>query len=190
MCGRDGPDAVLRVRSDVQTASYPNNPPPNPQLVRRHSAPSALVSDGAALGPAAQKWLSACRRGSYADVSSGIREGWAPVNAVEASGYTALMRCCVSGQMLDLILGCRDVDVNLTGAADGTTPLHLAARYRTPRSVEVLLRMGAAIERRDAKGSTVLHKAAANPNERTLQREHVDWVFPPARAQRRGAAAV
>lgn len=44
------------------------------------------------------KWLSACRRGSYATVQSGIREGWAPVNACDAVGYTALMRCCVSGQ--------------------------------------------------------------------------------------------
>ena len=47
------------------------------------------------------KWLLACQRGSYATVQSGIREGWAPVNACDAGGYTALMRCCVSGQLLE-----------------------------------------------------------------------------------------
>jgi ankyrin repeat protein len=114
------------------------------------------------------KWLSACRRGSYATVQSGIREGWAPVNACDAVGYTALMRCCVSGQMLELLLGCSAVDVNATGAPDGTTPLMLAARYRTARTVEALLRAGAR-GGRDARGSSELHKAAANPNESVLQ---------------------
>ena len=114
------------------------------------------------------KWLSACRRGSYATVQSGIREGWAPVNACDAVGYTALMRCCVSGQMLELLLGCSAVDVNATGAPDGTTPLMLAARYRTARTVEALLHAGARGSR-DARGSSELHKAAANPNESVLQ---------------------
>ena len=157
------------------------------------------------------KWLSACRRGSYATVQSGIREGWAPVNACDAVGYTALMRCCVSGQarhptpcrptlrhptprlprpachalsyalsqalsdqrlvpgqMLELLLGCSAVDVNATGAPDGTTPLMLAARYRTARTVEALLHAGAR-GGRDARGSSELHKAAANPNESVLQ---------------------
>ena len=71
-------------------------------LLRAHTAPSSVT---AASSPEALKlkWLSACRRGSYATVQSGIREGWAPVNACDAVGYTALMRCCVSGQMLDLL---------------------------------------------------------------------------------------
>ena len=101
-------------------------------------------------------------------MQSGIREGWAPVNACDAVGYTALMRCCVSGQMLELLLGCSAVDVNATGAPDGTTPLMLAARYRTARTVEALLRAGAR-GGRDARGSSELHKAAANPNESVLQ---------------------
>ena len=136
-------------------------------LLRAHTAPSSVP---VASTPEALKlkWLSACRRGSYATVQSGIREGWAPVNACDAVGYTALMRCCVSGQMLELLLGCSAVDVNATGAPDGTTPLMLAARYRTARTVEALLRAGAR-GGRDARGSSELHKAAANPNESVLQ---------------------
>ena len=136
-------------------------------LLRAHTAPSSVT---AASSPEALKlkWLSACRRGSYATVQSGIREGWAPVNACDAVGYTALMRCCVSGQMLDLLLGCSAVDVNATGAPDGTTPLMLAARYRSARTVEALLRAGARGSR-DARGCSELHKAAANPNESVLQ---------------------
>ena len=136
-----------------------------------HSAPSSLgAAPVANSSPEALKlkWLSACRRGSYAAVESGIREGWAPVNACDAGGYTALMRCCVSGQMLELLLGCPAVDVNATGAPDGTTPLMLAARYRTARTVEALLHAGAR-SGRDARGSSELHKAAANPNESVLQ---------------------
>lgn len=70
--------------------------------------------------------------------------------------------------MLDLLVGCSAVDVNATGAPDGTTPLMLAARYRTARTVEALLHAGAR-GGRDARGSSELHKAAANPNESVLQ---------------------
>ena len=68
------------------------------------------------------KWLSACRRGSYATVQSGIREGWAPVNACDAVGYTALMRCCVSGQ------------------ARHPTPCRPTLRHPTPRLPGPVLR--------------------------------------------------
>ena len=120
-----------------RAASSTLQPPRPPPLAGARSAES--------VAGVAQKWLAACRQGNYAIVQRGIREGWAPVNAIDPTGgYTALMRCCVSGQMLDLLLGCRGIDVNLTGASDGTTPLLLAARYRSPRSVDALLRAGAA----------------------------------------------
>ena len=145
-----------------RAASSTLQPPRPPPLARARSAES--------VAGVAQKWLAACRQGNYAIVQRGIREGWAPVNAIDPTGgYTALMRCCVSGQMLDLLLGCRGIDVNLTGASDGTTPLLLAARYRSPRSVDALLRAGARLSTCDAKGNSALHKAAANPNESTLQ---------------------
>ena len=137
-------------------------------LLRAHAPPPSSVAVASSPEALKLKWLSACRRGSYATVQSGIREGWAPVNACDAVGYTALMRCCVSGQMLELLLGCSAVDVNATGAPDGTTPLMLAARYRTARTVEALLHAGARGSR-DARGSSELHKAAANPNESVLQ---------------------
>ena len=141
-------------------SSAPQPPRPSP-LARSRSAESV-----AAL---AQEWLAACRQGNYAVVQRGIREGWAPVNATDPTGgYTALMHCCVSGQMLGLLLGCRGIDVNLTGASDGTTPLLLAVRYRSPRFVNALLRAGARLLACDAKGNSALHKAAANPNESTL----------------------
>ena len=157
--GDDRPIAPHRAAS---TALQPPQPPRPPPLARSRSAESV-----AAL---AHKWLAACRQGNYAIVQRGIQEGWAPVNAIDPTGgYTALMRCCVSGQMLDLLLGCRGIDVNLTGASDGSTPLLLAARYRSPRSVDALLRAGAQLSVCDVKGNTALHKAAANPNESTLQ---------------------
>ncbi|KAL1529635.1 hypothetical protein AB1Y20_000577 [Prymnesium parvum] len=112
---------------------------------------------------AAAQWLMHVRRGSYKGVKEAIRDGWAPVNATDDAGFTALMRCCVSGQMLELVLGCEGCDVNHSAAPDGSTPLLLAARHRSVRTVHTLLRRGARFSR-DAKGATVLHKAAANPD--------------------------
>ena len=115
---------VVRVRSDsdavAAAAAAPS--PVRPPLVRAQSLDSAESRK--------LKFIAACRQGNYALVQRAIQEGWAPVNAVDPGGYTALMRCCVSGQMLDMLLGCSGIDVNLTGATDGTTPLLLAARYR------------------------------------------------------------
>lgn len=101
------------------------------------------------------------RGGSYKAVQQSLREGWAPVNATDAAGYTALMRCCVSGHLLEVLLGCEEVDVNASSAPDGSTALLLAARHRSARTVHALLRRGAAFTR-DASGCSVLHKAAAN----------------------------
>ena len=44
---------------------------------------------------AVKRWMTMIRSGSYASVQSSLRQGWAPVNATDAAGYTALMRCCV-----------------------------------------------------------------------------------------------
>lgn len=84
-----------------------------------------------------------------------------PVNATDASGYTALMRCCVSGHLLEALLSCDALDVNAGSAPDGCTALLLAARHRSARTVHTLLRRGAAFVR-DVNGCSVLHKAAAN----------------------------
>ena len=83
------------------------------------------------------------RRGSYKAVAEAVRAG-APINATDEAGYTALMRCCVSGKMIDLILGSDACNVNHSAAPDGSTPLLLAARHRSARTVQALLNRGVA----------------------------------------------
>lgn len=108
-----------------------------------------------------KRWMAQVRKACYAEVQSGVRDGTAPINATDAAGYTALMRCCVSGQLLEVLLSCADCDVNLSHATDGLTALLLAARHRSARTVHALLRRGASFTR-DALGCSALHKAAAN----------------------------
>jgi len=131
-------------------------------------APSPKLTPAEADAAAAARWLSMVRRGSYKAVSDGIRQGWAPINSADEAGFTALMRCCVSGQMLELVLDGKGCDVNHTAAPDGSTPLLLAARHRSVRTVHTLLSRGARLTR-DTKGASVLHKAAANPNPAVAQ---------------------
>jgi hypothetical protein len=113
------------------------------------------------------QWFGMVRRGSYKAVQKSLREGWAPVNATDKAGYTACMHCCVSGRLLEALLGCKEVNVNMQ-ANDGNTALHLAARYRSASTVHALLRRGAAFTR-DVSGCSVLHKAAANSDPAVVQ---------------------
>ena len=117
---------------------------------------------------AVKRWMTMIRSGSYASVQSSLRQGWAPVNATDAAGYTALMRCCVSGQLLEVLLGCDDIDVNGGRAPDGATALLLAARYRSVRTVHALLRRGAMFTR-DVNGCSALHKASANSDPAVMR---------------------
>jgi ankyrin repeat protein len=107
------------------------------------------------------KWFNLVRKSDYKGVRDSIRDGSAPLNATDSQGYTALMRCCVSGQLLEVLLACTDLDVNQSSAADGSTALLLAARHRSARTVHALLRRGASFTR-DARGCSILHRAAAN----------------------------
>ena len=129
------------------------------------SMPNALatVHDDTAIA----QWFLLVRCGSYKAVQKCLREGWALVNATDKAGYTALMHCCVSGRLLEALLGCSEVNVNLR-ANDGNTALHLAARYRSASTVHALLRRGAAFTR-DVSGCSVLHKAAANSDPAVVQ---------------------
>eukprot|EP00967_Tisochrysis_lutea_P006515 scaffold7724_cov27-Tisochrysis_lutea.AAC.1 len=77
-------------------------------------------------------WHSAVRRGSFSLVSSALAQQSSPVNEVDSGGFTALMRCCVSGQLLSLLLEHAGVDVNASGAPDGSTALLLACRSGSP----------------------------------------------------------
>ena len=51
---------------------------------------------------ALKRWLALVKVGSHADVQAALRDGWAPVNATDSAGFTALMRSCVSGKLLEL----------------------------------------------------------------------------------------
>ena len=124
---------------------------------------------------AARNWFHLIRTGCHAGVQASLRAS-APINATDGSGFTALMRCCVSGQLLEVLLACPDLDVNKSSAKCGSTALLLAARYRSARTVHALLKRGAAFTR-DALGCSVLHKAAANSDPavvRLLLHAHAD----------------
>eukprot|EP00966_Prymnesium_polylepis_P325945 7381877-Prymnesium_polylepis.1 len=163
-------------------------------------APSPKLTPAEADAAAAARWLSMVRRGSYKAVSDGIRQGWAPINSADEAGFTALMRCCVSGQMLELVLDGKGCDVNHTAAPDGSTPLLLAARHRSVRTVHTLLSRGARLTR-DTKGASVLHKVCARTARRTRAArtpharrrvvgcgDHVRLVLrPPTRARQAAA---
>ena len=162
------PEAVERPPHLLQSASRLRPTPITDRLkVFRTTAsmPNALatVHDDTAIA----QWFLLVRCGSYKAVQKCLREGWALVNATDKAGYTALMHCCVSGRLLEALLGCSEVNVNLR-ANDGNTALHLAARYRSASTVHALLRRGAAFTR-DVSGCSVLHKAAANSDPAVVQ---------------------
>ena len=144
-----------------RSATSGNVSPSKPASLRRTNSEPAPNTPPDSTADASRKWLGLVRKGCYAGVQASMREGWAPVNATDAVGYTALMRCCVSGQLLEVLLGCSECDVNLTHAGDGATALLLAARHRSARTVHSLLRRGALFTR-DGAGCSVLHKAATN----------------------------
>lgn len=140
----------------VKTASSPSS-----RSDKLTSPPASSTVQHSPSSPDAKRWMELVRKACYAGVQSGLRDGWAPVNSTDATGYTALMRCCVSGQLLEVLLGSPKCDVNVIAASDGSTALLLAARHRSARTVHALLRRGA-IFTRDVSGCSVLHKAAAN----------------------------
>ncbi|XP_014227341.1 uncharacterized protein LOC106652725 [Trichogramma pretiosum] len=77
-------------------------------------------------------------------------------NYADEDGYTYLHAACMSGnvQAANLLLS-QGVDVNLDTYV--CSPLHIAARYRHPRVVELLLMRGADPNKLDAGQSTPLH---------------------------------
>jgi len=128
---------------------------------------SAPVGSAASAEERVERWHQAVRRGSHSAVQNCLRDGWAPVNATDSAGYTALMRSCVSGRLLALLLD-TECDVNATAAADRSTALLIASRHRSARIVDHLLQKGARMTR-DRTGATVLHKAAANSDPSVLR---------------------
>ena len=164
------PQAVERSQPDLlqQSASRLLHPTPITDRLKvfrtAASMPKlATLHDDTAIA----QWFLLVRRGSYKTVQKSLREGWAPVNATDKAGYTACMHCCVSGRLLEALLGCKEVNINMQ-ANDGNTALHLAARYRSASTVHALLRRGAAFTR-DVSGCSVLHKAAANSDPAVVQ---------------------
>ena len=117
-----------------------------------------------------------------------IADGRAPLDATDAAGFTALMRCCVSCPSLVGLLIESCADVNRTAARDGSTALLLAAKHRTAHTVHTLLSSGARLTR-DAKGLSALHMAVENPDPGVVQlllRAHVD----PSARDHRGRCAL
>ncbi len=126
------------------------------------------LNDEEAEAAALKRWLALVKVGSHADVQAALRDGWAPVNATDSAGFTALMRSCVSGKLLELLLSSPRCDVNAGASTDQTTALLLASRHRSARIVHTLLRRNALLSR-DTSGSTALHKAAANSDTAVLK---------------------
>jgi hypothetical protein len=163
----DGGDVADSPRWPLTASPRSDRSIREPFVRRVRSTPLPVMAPDSS--PAAVKrWTGLIRSGSYNAVRAAIREGWAPVNAVDETGYTALMRCCVSGHLLDLLISIRDCDVNVSSAVDGSTALLLAARHRSLRAVHALQHRGAILSR-DTGGNSVLHKAAANPDPSVMQ---------------------
>ena len=115
-----------------------------------------------------ERWLALVRAGNYGAVKKLLRSGSPPINATDSSGYTALMRCCVSGKLLQVLLDWPECDVNASAAPDGSTALLLAARHRSARTVHALLQRGAVCTR-DRLGCSAVHKAASNSDPAVVQ---------------------
>ena len=110
---------------------------------------------------AARKWMGLVRRACYAGVQQACAGMGTPQHHGRRwpHGSDAVLRV---GQLLEVILGCPECDVNLSRASDGSTAL-LAARHRSARTVHSLLKRGATFSR-DLAGCSALHRAAANPD--------------------------
>lgn len=139
-----------------------------PALARAATAPIGSMCAFSSTEVLTERWHAAVRRGTHSLVQSFLREAPWLANATDAAGFTALMRSCVSGQLLNVLINCAACDVNATAAADRTTALLIASRYRSARVVDQLLRRGARMTR-DRTGATVLHKAAANSDTSVLR---------------------
>lgn len=127
-------------------------------------------------------WNEAVRQRKHAVVRRALTDGTAPANAIDKHGRTALMRACVDGQMLYLLLDNTTplIDLNVANPRDGATALLLACRYRSARIVHQLLRQNALVTR-DYTGGTVLHRAAANPDASVVKLLIHERVDPCAR---------
>jgi hypothetical protein len=156
--GSDGDPKIALATNSAMVADAPR-----PMRIR-----SAPVYTPTSAEERVERWLAAVRHGSHSAVQSCLRDGWAPVNSTDAAGFTALMRSCVSGQLLSLLLSHAGCDVNATAAADRSTALLIACRHRSARIVNQLLQRGARMTR-DRAGATVLHKAAANSDPSVLR---------------------
>lgn len=67
--------------------------------------------------------------------------------------------------ILKLLLGAPEIDVNVTGGEDQSTPLINAARYMSTECVELLLQRGADVNAQNAAGDTALIMAALKGEE-------------------------
>ena len=149
-------------------------------IVRHSSAPIRVPQTPQEELQRLERWHAAVRRGAHSAVQAALREGWAPVNAPDSAGFTALMRGCISGQLLTLLLASPRCDVNAAAAADGSTALLLASRYRSASVVDRLLRRGAKMTR-ERGGATVLHRATANADASVVQLLLREGAAAPAR---------
>ncbi len=109
------------------------------RLLLQHAPASSEALVGAVIG------------GSTEAAALLVRSGADPAPAFAESvqrGDLKMMKLCLDA----------GVDSNRPGP-DGSTPLHVAARWDSVAGVELLLRHGAAVNARDAAGQTPLHSA-------------------------------
>jgi ankyrin repeat protein len=166
------PEAVERPPPDLlqQSASRLLHPTPITDRLKvfrtAASMPNALATlhDDTAIA----QWFLLVRRGSYKTVQKSLREGWAPVNATDKAGYTACMHCCVSGRLLEALLGCKEVNINIQ-ANDGNTALHLAASNGHLDCCSLLVECNAHVNARcDADGFRPWVQPQQRPTRRKL----------------------
>lgn len=104
-------------------------------------------------------WFKAVKNNDYKAVEKMLKSGNAPLNALDNTGNTALMRACVNGQLLDLLLRSRRIDVN---AGTHSTPLHISCKRRPVKAAEQLVLRGALVNALDRDQQSPLHAACAN----------------------------
>ncbi|KAM6948988.1 ankyrin repeat and SOCS box protein 10 [Aplochiton taeniatus] len=98
----------------------------------------------------------------------------ANANAVDDDGVVPL-HACTSSESLECAKYLLQYGAAINAASSETneTPLHVAARNGLPGHVELYLRYGAALDRKNDAGHTPLHAACAQPQERReLERYH------------------
>jgi len=85
----------------------------------------------------------------------------ADVNAAEVDGNTALHYACEEGyhQLLEFLLSCEDISIDVTAAMDWT-PLHCAANKGRVEAITLLAQQGGDLHRSTRDGNTALHIAA------------------------------